>query len=70
MQQYNKKFKALVNSKVIKNYMSSEIVKRLGILYKQKEYLYPLVIILGDLIFYKNEVIYIKTEPVDLRIKR
>ena len=50
--------------------MSSEIVKRLGILYKQKKYLYPLVMILGDLIFYKNEVIYIKTELMELRIKR
>ena len=26
--------------------------------------------ILGDPIFYKNKVIYIKTEPVELRIKR
>ena len=25
--------------------------------------------ILGDLISYRNEVIYIKTEPVELRIK-
>ena len=29
-----------------------------------------LIIILGDPIFYKNGVIYIKTKPVELRIKR
>ena len=28
-----------------------------------------LVIILGDPIFYKNKVIYIKTEPMELSIK-
>ena len=45
------------------------MVKRLKILYKLKESLYLLVIILGDLIFYKNGVIYIETELVELRIK-
>ena len=30
----------------------------------------PLVTILGNPIFYKNEVIHIKTKPVELRIKR
>ena len=44
-------------------------MERLGILYRQKEYLYPLIIISGDPIFYKNKVIYIKTKPVELRIK-
>ena len=38
--------------------------------YRQKERLYPLVIISGDLISYKNGVIYIKTELVGLRIER
>ena len=49
--------------------MLLKTAERLGILYKQKEYLYPLIIISGDPIFYKNKVIYIKTEPVELRIK-
>ena len=49
--------------------MLLKIVKRLEISYKQKEYLYLLVIILGDPISYKNRVIYIKTELVELRIK-
>ena len=46
-----------------------KIVKKLGISYRQKENLYPLVIMLEDLIFYRNKVIYIKTELVKLRIK-
>ena len=49
--------------------MLLKTVKKLGILYKQKKYLYPLVIILGDPISYKNKVIYIKTELVELKIK-
>ena len=46
-----------------------KIVKKLGILYWQKKNLYPLVIILGDPISYKNGVIYLKTEPIQLQIK-
>ena len=46
------------------------MVERLGIPCKLKENPYPLVIILGDLISYKNRVIRIKTEPLELRIKR
>ena len=49
--------------------MSLKTIKRLKIPYRQKEYLYPLVIILGDPISYKNKIIYIKTEPVELKIK-
>ena len=45
------------------------IIKKLKKLYILKENLYLLVIILGNLIFYKNGVIYIKTELVNLRIK-
>ena len=44
-------------------------MKKLKIFYKLKENLYLLATILRDLIFYKNKVIYIKTEPVELRIK-
>ena len=49
--------------------MLLKTVKKLGIPYRQKKYLYPLVIISGDPISYKNRVIYIKTELVELRIK-
>ena len=45
------------------------MVKRLGILYKLKENLYLLVTILENLIFYRNGVIYIKIELLELKIK-
>ena len=60
----------LVNSKVIKNYISPVIVKRLNIPYRQKENLYLLITILENLIFYRNGVIHIKTEPVELKIEK
>ena len=44
-------------------------MERLKIPYRQKEYLYPLVTILGDPIFYKNKIIHIKIKLVELRIK-
>ena len=59
-----------MDSKVIRNHILLVIVKRLKILYKLKKSLYLLVTILGDLIFYKNGVICIKTELLKLRIKR
>ena len=62
----NKQFKALVDSKAIKNYISLKIIKKLGIPYWQKKDLYPLIIILGDPISYKNKVIYLETEPIQL----
>ena len=46
----------------MRNYILLIIVKRLKILYKLKENLYPLVIILGNLISYKKGVIRIKTK--------
>ena len=45
------------------------MAKKLKIPYRLKESLYLLVIILGDLISYKNRVICIKIKPVDLKIK-
>ena len=59
----------LVNSKVIRNYILLAIVKKLKIPYRLKESLYLLVIILKNLIFYKNRIIYIKTKPLELKIK-
>ena len=44
-------------------------MERLGIPYQQKKDLYPLVIILEDPIFYKNGVIYLKIEPIQLQVK-
>ena len=58
-----------MDSGVIRNYILLTIVKRLEIPYKLKKRLYLLVTILEGLIFYKNGVIYIKMEPLKLRIK-
>ena len=59
-----------MDSEVTRNYILLAIVKRLGIFYRLKKSPYLLVIILGDPIFYKNRVIYIKTELIELRIKK
>ena len=45
-------------------------MERLKIPYKLKERLYPLIIILENLISYRNGVIRIETELVELRIKK
>ena len=59
-----------MDSGAIRNYILLTTAERLGIPYKLKESLYPLIIILKDLIFYKNGVIYIKTELLKLKIKK
>src|SRR6266702_3695904 len=59
----------LVDSGVIKNYMLLKVIKRLGLAYKQKRDLYPLVTISKNLISYKDKVIYLKTGLVELEIK-
>ena len=53
-----------MDNKVIQNYIIPKTVKRLGILYREKKYLYPLVIILGELVLYKNNIINLKIEPI------
>jgi len=45
-------------------------IKRIKLFYRQKESLYPLVIISGDPILYRNGIIYLKTGPVEIEIKR
>ena len=44
-------------------------MERLGIFYWQKKDPYPLVTILEDSISYKNKVIYLKTEPIQLQVE-
>ena len=56
--------KAIVNSKVIKNYIIPQIVKQLEILYREKEHLYPLIIILEELVLYKDGIINSKIKPI------
>jgi hypothetical protein len=53
-----------VDSGVIRNYITPKVVKRLGLLYRQKLELYTLVTILRDPVPYKNKIINLKIGPV------
>ena len=50
--------------------MSLVAIKKMWLFYRQKESLYPLFIISGDLILYGNGIIHLKTGPVKIEIKR
>jgi hypothetical protein len=60
----------MVDSGIIKNYITPSTVKRLGLLYKQKLELYALVIISGDLVLYKDSIINLETRLVQINIKK
>ena len=60
----------MVDNRVTKNHIILEVVERLGILYKEKEKPYSLVIILGELVLYKDSIINLKTELIQVDIKR
>ena len=49
-----------MDSGVMRNYMLLAVVKQMGLLYKQKERLYLLIMILEDLIAYKGGIINLK----------
>ena len=53
-----------MDCKVIRNYIIPKIVKWLGILYKEKTCLYLLVMILGELVLYKDNIINLKIRPI------
>jgi hypothetical protein len=59
----------MVNSGVIRNYIIPNTVKWLRLLYRQKLEPYTLVMILGDLVPYKNSIINLETGPVQVNIK-
>ena len=58
-----------MDNKATKNHMSPIAIKRMGLLYKQKESPYPLVTISRDLISYKNDIIHFETGLVKIEIK-
>ncbi len=58
-----------MDNKVIRNYISLKAIERLGLSYRQKRDPYPLVTISGDLILYRNRMIYFETGLVELEIK-
>ena len=51
-----------MDSGVIRNYIIFRIIKQLKILYREKENLYLLVIILKELVLYKDGIINLKIE--------
>jgi len=53
----------------MRNYISPVAIKRIELPYRQKENPYPLVIISGDPILYRNGIIYLETESVKIEIK-
>ena len=53
-----------MDSRVIRNYILLAIVKQIELLYRQKERLYLLIIILEDLIAYRGGIINLKTELI------
>ena len=50
-----------MDSGAIRNYILLAIAKQIGLPYRQKEHLYLLIIILGDLIAYRGGIINLKT---------
>jgi hypothetical protein len=59
-----------VDSEVIRNYITPKTVEWLGLLYRQKLELYALVMISGDPVLYKDGIINLETELVQINIKR
>jgi len=59
----------LVDSGAIRNHILLKVVERIGLLHRQKEYLYPLITILGDQIAYKGGIINLKIGPIQITIK-
>jgi len=58
-----------MDNRAIKNHMSPAAIKRIKLPHRQKENPYLLVIILGDLILYRNGMIHLKTGLVEIEIK-
>jgi hypothetical protein len=58
-----------VDSKVIRNHITPKIVEWLRLPYKQKLKPYTLIIILKDLVLYKDRIINLKTGPVKVSVK-
>jgi hypothetical protein len=51
----------MVDSRVIRNYITPKIVKRLELLYRQKLESYALVTISGNLVLYRDGIINLET---------
>ena len=59
-----KQFNAIVDSRATKNHIILKVVEQLGILYREKEKPYLLVMILGELVLYKNSIINLEIKLI------
>jgi len=59
-----------MDSGATRNHILPAAIMKMGLPHKQKENLYPLVTISGDLILYGNGIIHFKTGPVKIEIER
>jgi len=58
-----------VDNRAIRNHILLAAIKRMGLLHRQKENLYSLVIISGNPILYRDGMIYFKTGPIKVTIE-
>jgi hypothetical protein len=58
-----------VDNKITKNHITPSTVEWLGMLYRQKLKLYTLVMILGDLVLYKDRIINLEIRLIQINIK-
>ena len=65
-----KQFNIIVDSKAIKNHILLKVVEQLGILYKEKKKPYLLVTISEEPVLYKDSIINLKTELIQINIKK
>ena len=59
----------LVDSGAIKNHISPVAIRKIGLPHRQKKNLYPLVIISGNPILYRDGIIHFEIKPIKVIIK-
>ena len=59
-----KQFNIIVDSGAIRNHIVLKVVKQLGILYREKEKPYLLVMISGEPVLYKDSIINLKIKLI------
>ena len=65
-----KQFNIIIDSKAMRNHIILKVVKQLGIPYKEKEKPYLLVTISGEPVLYRDSIINLETELIQVDIKR
>ena len=58
-----------MDSRATKNHISPIAIKRIKLLYRQKQNPYPLITISGNPILYKKGIIHFKTGLIQLQVK-